>query len=89
MGKFTYGDLVVGILYGEESQLSGSYKKIQKDYPIIIGADFWHRLTGQEDFYSKLIDAIGEVALDIDGREKLEATILSLAGQIQANIDKF
>ncbi len=87
--KILYGDLVVGILYGEESQLSGSYKKIQKDYPIIIGADFWHRLTGQEDFYSKLIDAIGEVALDIDGREKLEATILSLAGQIQANIDKF
>jgi hypothetical protein len=82
--KIEYGDLVVGILYGEPHQLSNNYKNIKKDFPIIIGADFWHRLTGQQDFYLRLIDAIGEVAIDIDGREKLEKAISLLAKEVEA-----
>jgi hypothetical protein len=28
------------------------------DYPVIIGKDFWHRLTGDPDFYQDLLEAI-------------------------------
>ena len=49
-------DMIVGIVYGETSEISSHYKKIGESFPVIIGKDFWHRLTGQEDFYFQLID---------------------------------
>lgn len=43
--------MIVGVIYGESSELSSHYKKINEKYPVIIGKDFWHRLTGKEDFF--------------------------------------
>lgn len=76
-------DLIVGVFYGEPSELSGHYKKIQNTYPVYIGKEFWYRLTGDEDFYSTLTDAIGEVASEYDGRELIEEVIIELAKEIQ------
>lgn len=76
-------DLVVGVIYGDTSELSSHYQRINQQFPVIVGADFWHRLTGKEDFYFDLIDAIGEVALEIDGSSVLEETIQNLASEIQ------
>ena len=39
-------DLILGVLYGDESQLSQHYKEIDKQFPVVIGNEFWHRLTG-------------------------------------------
>lgn len=75
-------DMIVGIVYGENSELSSHYKKIQKSYPVFIGQDFWHRLTGKNDFYFQLIDAVGEVALEVDARSIIESTIDALAKEI-------
>ncbi|EPY11711.1 PmeII family type II restriction endonuclease [Paenibacillus alvei] len=75
-------DLVVGVFYGTEGELSGHYKKINEFYPVIVGAEFWYRLTGEIDFYEKLTGAIGEVATEYDGSQIIEEVIDSLAKQI-------
>lgn len=77
-------DMIVGVIYGEESELSSHYKKIGEQFPIHIGQDFWHRLTGEKDFYFDLIDAMGEVALEVDASHVVEKTIQALAVEIQA-----
>lgn len=76
-------DLVVGVLYGFPGELSMHYKKIDQRYPVYVGQDFWHRLTGKETFYSELIDAIGEVAKEAEGIELLDSTIKKLAKEIE------
>ena len=76
-------DMIVGVVYGEEIELSSHYKKIGNNYPVYIGQDFWHRLTGKEDFYYQLIDAIGEVALEVDASKVVENTIQKLAKEIK------
>lgn len=75
-------DLVIGVLYGQQSDLSANYKKLQGQYPVITGADFWYHLTGDQDFYEKLTDAIGEIALEYNGVEQLERMINNLASEI-------
>ncbi len=76
-------DLIVGVIYGEKNELSSHYNRIDKSYPVFIGTEFWHRVTGQEDFYLELIHAFGAVALEIDGRDQLKKTIDKLTLEIQ------
>src|SRR5690554_1469866 len=76
-------DMIVGVIYGELEELSSHYKKISQSFPVIIGKEFWYRLTGKEDFYFDLIDAIGDVALEVDGSHIVEETISKLAIEIQ------
>ncbi len=75
-------DLIVGVFYGELSELSGHYKKINEDHPVYIGQDFWNRLTGDYNFYFKLADAIGEVAQEVDGSNLIEEVVTALAKEI-------
>lgn len=77
-------DMLVGVVYGEPSELSSHYNRINTKYPVIIGKDFWHRLTGKEDFYYDLINAVGDVALEVDGTHVLSQTIESLSKEIEA-----
>lgn len=78
-----FNDLIVGVFYGEPSDLSTHYKKIQQEYPVHIGQDFWYRLTGDESFYNELTNAIDEVASEYDGREMLEQVISKLTKEIE------
>ncbi|MGF1558989.1 MAG: PmeII family type II restriction endonuclease [Flavobacteriaceae bacterium] len=75
-------DMIVGVVYGEIAELSSHYKRIGDKYPVMIGQEFWFRLTGKKDFYFELIDAVGEVALEVDGTSVLAQTIDSLAIEI-------
>lgn len=74
-------DLIVGVLYGERHQLSSHYKAIENDYhhPVIIGKDFWNRLTGDEYFYYELIQSFAKVANEADSSKLLDETIKKLA----------
>lgn len=74
-------DMIVGVLYGERKDLSGHYKRItnEYDYPVIVGQDFWHRLTGDEDFYFDLIQAITSVAIEADYSAEIDNIILELS----------
>lgn len=75
-------DMIVGVIYGEEQELSSHYRRISQNYPVIVGQDFWYRLTGRDDFYFELIDAIGEVALEVDASNIVKNTIHKLAKEI-------
>lgn len=76
-------DMIVGVLYGEKNELSTHYKKIDKEFPVLSGKEFWYRLTGKQDFYFDLSNAVGEVALEIDGSQKLKEAISKLSKEIK------
>lgn len=74
-------DLMVGVIYGTEDQLSNHYKRLTNQYhiPIHIGEDFWHRLTGDPEFYFDLIESIGKVAVEANFVEEFGEVIKALA----------
>lgn len=76
-----YNDLIIGVLYGEHSQLSTHYKNLEKvhHYSVYVGKEFWERLTGDENFYYDLSTAISEIAIEFNSSKLLEAVILKLA----------
>ncbi|MFN7251492.1 MAG: PmeII family type II restriction endonuclease [Anaerobacillus sp.] len=82
-----FNDLIVGVFYGEPEELNAHYKKVQLDHPVIVGAEFWHRLTGHEDFYNRITGAISEVALEYDGTELVESVIVDLERQIENSLN--
>lgn len=82
-------DLIVGVFYGTKDQLSAHYKDIDKTYPVIVGEEFWYRLTGDKNFYYDLIDSIAESALEEDCSELLSNTINSLSYEIKNDTSLF
>ncbi len=76
-------DCIVCIIYGTQSELSNNYKNIAKEYPVYIGQEFWHRLTGDVNFYSELISAFVEIAAESNGVELINNVIAELADKIR------
>lgn len=83
-----YDDLIVGVLYGSPEELSANYKKIQENFPVFIGQEFWYRLTGDKDFYLDLINTFGKVALETDAKDLLEDVIKDLAKDIKRELSE-
>lgn len=81
------GDLVVGVFYGTPEELSGNYKNIEKqhNYSVVVGHDFWHRLTGEPDFYEELISSFADVAGETGVNQKLEDLVQELSADIEKN----
>lgn len=77
-------DYMFCLLYGEKWEWNGFVKAIDKEYIVVSGKDFWHRFTGDENFYSDLISAIGEVAKEYNMKEAIEGVIKELAKEIEA-----
>lgn len=80
--RVTDTDLILGVLYGESNELSNHYKKIDETHPVIVGQEFWYRLTGELTFYERITDAIGEVAKEVDASEIIEEVIDQLAIEV-------
>tara|TARA_R100000935_G_C2832555_1_gene166016 strand:+ start:194 stop:904 length:711 start_codon:yes stop_codon:yes gene_type:complete len=78
-------DLILGILYGEEDQISQHYRKIDEQYPVIIGQEFWHRLTGFPDFYNKLVSNLDIMILELNTEDFLEIGYKALAKEVEAS----
>jgi len=76
-------DFIVGVLYGTEAELSQHYKEIDRIHPVIIGVDFWHRVTGFPNFYDKLVIAINEIIESIDTRNSFVEGCNKLADEIR------
>jgi hypothetical protein len=75
-------NLIVGVLYGSFDDISVHYQKIDHRHPVIVGKDFWHRLTGFDDFYTGLVDKLDQLIDDLptdgfldEGCKKLQAEI--------------
>lgn len=78
-------DLVLGVLYGEEKQLSQHYKKIDKQFPVITGKEFWHRITGFPNFYDKLVSNLDLMILNLDTEDFFKKGYTTLAKEIEAS----
>lgn len=76
-------DFMVGVLYGETSELSMHYKEIDKFHPVIIGKDFWHRVTGFPNFYDGLVFALHECINNLDTKEFIIKGCDELADEIR------
>lgn len=76
-------DCIVGVFYGTSNSLSQFYKKIDEDYPVLVGQEFWHHLTGDPNFYDDLINAFAEVADEMDSSVLLQNTVEKLAQEIK------
>lgn len=81
--KLNNNDLILGVLYGEKDQLSQHYKKIDETYPVIIGKEFWHRITGFPDFYTKLVKEMDAMILSLDTKDFFQKGYLALAKEIE------
>lgn len=80
----------MGIAYGSLKEISSHYKKIntssvgaQMEIPIYIGNDFWHRLTGDENFYRDMIKVVIELFEQEDYSQLLEEDLSRLQKQIE------
>ena len=79
-------DMIVGVLYGDRTELTDHYKKIEeKTCPVYCGAEFWEHVTGDKQFYHRLTKAFGEVVEEdgIDARIHLSEKIKELADEIR------
>ena len=76
-------DCIVGVFYGTENTLSQSYKRINEEYPVYVGAEFWHRLTGDSNFYYDLINAFAGVADEMDSTELIQQVLQNLANELR------
>lgn len=83
--KLNNNDLIVGVLYGNEKQLSHHYQVINKTYPVYVGLEFWHRLTGFPNFYQKLIKELDSLILEINRVDFFTKGYESLASEIEAS----
>jgi hypothetical protein len=74
-------DLVVCVLYGTESELSAHYKSIRDNhnYTLLVGEDFWYHLTGDQQFFQKLVSAISETLAEVNASKEIEAVVSELA----------
>lgn len=81
--KLQMDDLVIGVLYGEESQLSGNYRLLKHTYPVYVGKEFWYRVTGDESFYLSLIETFGNAAKETKAKSLLDEVINKLSQDIQ------
>ncbi len=79
--NLSFDNMIVGVIYGIENELSGHYKRITSQYhfPVIIGQNFWVRLTGDHNFYYELIKSISEVAVESDFSQELNDVIDELS----------
>ncbi len=90
-------DLIIGVMYGNKHELNPHYKSLEKgyNYTIFIGEEFWFRLTGDKNFYQKLIQALTEVAEEFDSTKLIKETIQELSKDVQilkiskANLNRF
>lgn len=78
-----FNDCVLGVLYGTPNSINQFYKNIGEEYPVYVGQEFWYHLTGDPNFYYRLIDAFSSVATEMDSSKNLEFVIKKLADDIR------
>ena len=78
-------DLILGVLYGEESQLSQHYKSIDEKHPVIIGTEFWHRLTGLPSFYQKLVKELDALIINLETEDFFKLGYMALAKEVETS----
>ena len=79
-----FGDLVVAVAYGTEDQLNQNFKALREQHNItvLVGFDFWYRLTGDKNFFRDLTVAFAKAAEKVDTEGLINKTVESLAKKL-------
>jgi hypothetical protein len=72
-------DTIFCLLYGEKDEKNAFILEVEKEYPVYIGKEFWHRFTGDENFYNDLIQTIVSIAKDVDMKSFLDEIVDELS----------
>lgn len=72
-------DTIFCLIYGEIDEKNAFILEVEKEYPVYIGKEFWHRFTGDENFYNDLIQAIITIANDVDMKSFLDEIVDELS----------
>ena len=78
-------DFIVGVLYGEADELSMHYRTIDKTHPVVVGKDFWHRITGFPNFYNGLVTELHKSINSLSTSGKFEDGCTALANEIRVS----
>lgn len=78
-------DFIVGVLYGDFSELSMHYKRINEIHPVIIGQEFWHRITGFESIYEGLVNALHLSIMNLNTKDFINVGYERLAEEIRTS----
>jgi len=81
--KLEVNDLVFCLIYGEPQEKNSFIRKLEMEYIVYIGQEFWHRFTGDDQFYKGLILTAGKIAKDINMKNIVEDVILQLSLQVK------
>jgi len=79
-----FGDLVVAVAYGTEDQLNQNFKALREQHNItvLVGFDFWYRLTGDKNFFRDLTVAFAKAAEKVDTEGLINKTVESLSKKL-------
>jgi hypothetical protein len=80
--------LVFCLSYGEESEKNSFVRALEKEYTVYMGKDFWHRFTGDKNFYCGLIHSAGEIAKEINMKDIVDNVIKDLSKDIETRFRK-
>lgn len=80
--KLEVTDLVFCLIYGEPQEKNSFIKKLEMEYIVYIGQEFWHRFTGDNLFYKELILATGKISKNINMKHIVEDVIAQLSKQV-------
>lgn len=79
-----YGDLIFALTYGERSEVNSFISALDaRGITVLVGKEFWHHFTGDENFYKNLIFSAGEVARDVNMKQTVEDVIASLSKNVE------
>lgn len=84
LNQLSNNDLNIGILYGSVDEISQHYRKIDKVFPVVVGANFWHSITGYEGFYDALVLKLDELIITLENDDFLERGLQKLTNEIDA-----
>lgn len=83
--NFNIENKTIGIISGTYDRVSRSYLRLQQDHNInlLVGEDFWHRMTGFENFYPNILRILNEIDNTIDVGDNFQRGLDRLTDQIR------
>lgn len=76
--------LIVGVLYGSQNELSSIYTtKIEPRYAVLTGEGFWYELTGYKGFYKDLIGSFRDISRSSNMDSDVDNSVSKLAAEIR------
>ena len=71
-------------IYGERNEINSFIKLLEnRGTTVLIGKEFWHRISGSKTFYYDLISASEEVAEEVNLKKLVDETLREVSKKIE------